>query len=100
MPQVSDTVVAVHELMSIGDEELAAQALAADPDAPLPADAVPFVGADRAGTAPLGDWYMPATVTASAAPGWRRRVAIGVITSIGLVNAAGLCITYGHLTVG
>ena len=49
---------------------------------------------------PLGDWYMPPRVTAGAAPGWRRRVAIGVVGSIGLINAAGLCITYGHVTLG
>lgn len=86
--------------LAIDDDELTAQALAADPDAALPADAVPFMAGDRVGVAPLGDWYMPATVSASAAPGWRRRVAIGVIGCIGLVNAAGLCITYGHLTFG
>ena len=84
----------------IDDDELLAQALAADPDAPLPADAIPFAAGDVAGTAPLGDWYMPSSVQASAEPGWRRRVAIGVIGCIGLVNAAGLCITYGHLTFG
>jgi hypothetical protein len=96
----------VSDVLPIDDEELAAQALAADVDAPLPEDALPWsaYAADDAagttGTAPLGDWYMPARVTAGVAPGWRRRVAIGVLGSIGLINAAGLCITYGHVTFG
>jgi hypothetical protein len=49
----------------------------------------------------MADWYMPATgLGAGAARGWRRRIAVGVIGSIGLINAAGLCITYGPVTLG
>jgi hypothetical protein len=90
----------------IDDDELAAQALAADSDAPLPVDALPWStftaadDADGASAGPLGDWYMPAKVSGAAGPGWRRRVAIGVVASIGLINAAGLCITYGPVTFG
>ena len=41
----------------VTDEELAAEALAADPDLVVPDDAVPFGGSDSAGLLP--DWYMP-----------------------------------------
>ena len=84
----------------ITDEELAAEALAADPDAPLPDDAVPWLPAEVT-SAGMGDWYMaPAGLGAGASAGWRRRVAVGIVASIGLINAAGLCITYGHVTLG
>ena len=54
------------------DDELAALALAADPDQPVDADAVPFVAGS---TAPglLPAWYMPAPM--AAAGGTVRRVA-------------------------
>lgn len=82
----------------VSDEELVAAALAAVPEPDLPEDAVPI----RALHAPddlLPDWYMPAP-TAGARPGWRRRVAIGVVSSVLLINAAGLCVTYGPVTFG
>jgi hypothetical protein len=86
----------------IDDEELARQALAADVDAPIPADAVPWCARpEAAGATGMGDWYMaPLGAGAGVSPGWRRRVAVAVITAIGLINAAGLCITYGHVTLG
>ena len=81
------------------DEELTALALAADPDAPLDDDAVSIWELDGDHTDPLlPDWYMPAA-SGSVRPGWRRRVAILVITSFLAINAAGLCSTYGHVVV-
>ena len=81
----------------LSDEELATIAMAADPDAPLSEDAVPFHVGDGGDLLP--DWYMPAPVV-GAQRGWRRRVAVGVVSSILLVNAAGLCVTYGPVTFG
>jgi hypothetical protein len=75
------------------DDELAELALAADPEAPIDEDAVPF-GQPGAGDALLPDWYMPA-------PGAVRRtrprvLAVTVIIlSLLVVNGAGLCVTYG-----
>ena len=84
----------------VDDDELTALALAADPDAPIPADAVPWSGGGELDPG-MPAWYMPPTGRgAGAQPGWRRRVAVGVIASIGVINAAGLCITYGHVTFG
>ena len=81
----------------LADEELAALALAADPDLPVPHDAVPI--RTREGDELLPDWYMPAP-TSGARPGWRRRIAVTAVSSILLINAAGLCVTYGPVTFG
>lgn len=74
------------------DDELAALALAADPDAPFDPDAVPL--RLEAIDGPLPEWYMPA---ARATTGGRtRRWVIGVLVASFLaVNGAGLCVTYG-----
>ena len=89
---------ATHEHESgVSDEELTALALAADPDAAIPADAVPF--AEHTGTAsdgPLPAWYMPAA-TAGLLTGWRRVPPAIVVGSLLVINACGLCITYGKL---
>jgi len=79
------------------DEELAALALAADPELPLDDDAVPLALGDRTGSDPLlPSWYMPAPAGSPVVHrGWRRRVAIVVILAFLLINAAGLCSTYG-----
>lgn len=87
------------ELLS--DEELTALALAADPDPELDDGAVPIRPLDRPTSDPLlPSWYMPAPATGSSHPAWQRRVAVGVVSSILLINAAGLCVTYGPVTFG
>ena len=77
-------------------DELTRLALAADPDAPLPEDAVPLTG--RPDDGPLPAWYMP------AASGRRRgragvAVTIVIVAALLLIVASGLCITYGQLTI-
>jgi hypothetical protein len=86
----------------LSDEELTVLALAALPDPDLDDDAVPFRLLDAAGGDPLlPSWYMPAPASSiGARPGWRRQVAVVVIVSFLLINAAGLCSTYGHVTFG
>ncbi|MGH9271979.1 MAG: hypothetical protein ACRDZ2_11970 [Ilumatobacteraceae bacterium] len=80
----------------IDDDELTRLALAADLDDPLPDDAVPWSGAD-APVELLPSWYMPPT---AAVRGRRRRVVVGVlIASFLLINAAGLCVTYGFAEI-
>jgi hypothetical protein len=85
----------------ISDEELTALALAADPDQVVPDDAVPFrVDLDRDDSSLLPDWYMPAPdAGAIARPGWRRRVGVGLVATFVLINAAGLCSTYGSVVL-
>lgn len=81
------------------DDELAALALAADPDAPLPADAVPYRGPEDAGGGLLPGWYMPAAVRVTRSP-VRTTAAILVVAGLVVINVLGLCITYGQLTAG
>jgi hypothetical protein len=85
-------------LETVSDEELTALALAADPDAPADADAIPLTeylrSEDDEGLLP--DWYMPAPMHgARRLRGWRRRLAILVIVAFVLIDAYGLCSTYG-----
>ncbi len=83
----------------ISDDELAALALAADPDPTLDEFAEPFdSGEPRLDLLPA--WYMPAPMAgAGLVRGWRRRVAILVIVSFLAVLAYGLCSTYGSVVV-
>jgi hypothetical protein len=86
--------------MELTDEELTAQALAADPDAALPADAVSLWDLQAPTDSLLPDWYMPAVVVGpSTRTPRRRRIAVGLITTFVLINAAGLCSTYGHVVI-
>jgi hypothetical protein len=80
------------------DDELEAQALAADPDTPVADDAPPFRSPPNQFGDLLPDWYMPPP----AGHGRRRRnavIASVVIFSLLFINALGLCITYGRLEV-
>src|SRR4051812_5099279 len=83
------------------DEELAAQALAADPDAALAEDAVSvweLFGDDAEATLP--GWYMPPPMAGGRRfTGWRRRLIFAVIIAFLLIDAAGLCSTYGAIVL-
>ncbi len=78
------------------DDELTALALAADPDAPLAADAValPLYPDEPFGALPA--WYMPPAM-ARVAGGWRRVAVFAIIAGFLVIDAFGLCITYGQL---
>ena len=84
------------------DDELEAAALAADPDAVVPDDAIPF--ADWNGTRVTGAlpaWYMATPMAPRTLRGWRRLVArlssTLLVLSFLTITAAGLCNTYGDL---
>ncbi len=81
------------------DDELAGLALAADPGASLGDDAVSVwtaLGIDR--RSPLPPWYMPTAVGGTKpGRGWRRRSAVIVIVAFLVINAYGLCNTYGDI---
>lgn len=77
----------------VSDEELERQAMSADPNPQIDADASPFLITDP-DQGLLPEWYMPVP----QATGRRPRHVIGAVTIIvGLlvVNGAGLCVTYG-----
>lgn len=88
--------------VQISDEELTALALAADPDAEVDADAVPFdPGGDGESYHPLPAWYMPVPQgPPRPLRGWRRAVGLVVVGSFVLINAYGLCSTYGVVAFG
>lgn len=78
----------------IGDDELTALALAADPDPDFDDDAVPFGGTDRSGAGLLPAWYMP--VPAGLRRGRGRQFVVGtILVALLAINAVGLCVTNG-----
>jgi hypothetical protein len=83
----------------LSDDELAELALAADPDQTPTADAVPISA--YLGSTPtehfgmsLPAWYMPAVVVRSN-PRWRIGVIVAIVLTLLVIEAAGLCSTYG-----
>jgi hypothetical protein len=83
------------------DEELTSLAMAADPDAPLSDEAIPLSMhlaqiAGFAGAA-LPQWYM-APATAKGGHRWRLPVVIAIVSAFLLIEALGLCNTFGQLT--
>jgi hypothetical protein len=85
--------------LSIDDDELAALALAADPEQLLNEDALSLEDGRGAGLLP--GWYMPAPMSGlRPLRGWRRWLCLLIIASFVLINAYGLCSTYGHVGLG
>lgn len=82
----------------ISDEELTALALAADPRAPLNPDAVAWDGAILHQPGLLPDWYMP-TPAGARVGRWPRSVVIGLTVGFLMINAAGLCVTSGFISL-
>jgi hypothetical protein len=85
------------EPLEISDDELAAFAMAADPDAPVPDDAVPFGDRDPSTFPLLPDWYMPAPRGHRNRGRSRSRDAVMLVLAASLVviNVGGFCVTYG-----
>jgi len=82
---------------SLSDEELTALALAADPDAPLPEDAIPWNGVDATRAGLLPDWYMPAPAASRRGSTTKTVVALLIVGFL-VIDAFGLCITSGFLS--
>ena len=83
------------EELGISAEELTALAMAADPDEPPDPEAVPISVYPSAGLLPVS--YMP-PVTARGGPKWRASIVLLVVVALLVIEASGLCITYGVLT--
>lgn len=98
----ADITTAVDADEPVSDDELVAQALAADPVLELPDDAVSFdelTGAEDHELLP--EWYMPRPgPRARIIGGWRSRLMVAIVGSIVLVDAAGFCVIYGRITIG
>jgi hypothetical protein len=82
----------------ITDQELTELALAADPEEPLPKDAVPIGTYLAQIPSPLPLWYMP-PVMRSGGRRWRTPVVLAVVSAFVLIDAMGLCNTYGILSL-
>lgn len=84
------------------DEELAELALAADPDSPLDPEAVPLDAylAHLGGPVPLlpqlPTWYMPPAMARHRR--WLSPVVVTLVCAFVLIDAFGLCNTFGVLT--
>jgi hypothetical protein len=93
-PFVDDGELTEEELT---EEELTELALAADPDEPLAEDAVPIGTFLSQCDVPLPLWYMP-PVARSGHGRWRAPLVLAVISAFVLIDALGLCNTYGILS--
>ena len=63
------------------------------PDDGVPDDAVPWNPAAAEGLLPA--WYMPAPAAGGRFRGWRRGVLIALVLLFVIIEAFGLCTTYG-----
>jgi len=78
------------------EDELTALALAADPSGPIDEDAVPvaqYLG-EHAGLLP--SWYMPSPMTRTGSR-WRIPVVVAIVAAFVIIEAFGLCSTFGQL---
>jgi hypothetical protein len=83
---------------TISDDDLTALALSADPHPTIDPHVAPWRPVADAFTGLLPDWYMPTPSGSHRGKG--AKIAIGVIiASFVIVNALGLCITNGFLTI-
>lgn len=78
------------------DDELTTLALAADPDQPPDPDAVPLGIYLHQVAGPLPEWYMPPATARRVGPA-RRLTILTLVGSFLLIEAFGLCSTYGQL---
>ena len=89
--------------VALTDEELCTLALGAEAGLPPADDAVPLAdflsGRGSGGPGLLPGWYMPAPM---ARPGsrWRMPVVVAIVAAFVLIEAAGLCSTFGQIVPG
>jgi hypothetical protein len=91
----ADAAAELAALDPLSDEELTELALAAEPGPPAP-DAMPIGVYLGLVGGPLPEWYMPA-VTARARR-WRLPIVVVVVSAFVLIDALGLCNTFGVLS--
>jgi hypothetical protein len=83
----------------LSEDELTELAMAADPTAPIAEDAIP-IGSYLAGVPSLlPTWYMPGAMARSG-KGWRVPVVLAIVAAFVIIEAFGLCSTYGQIVIG
>ena len=83
----------------ITDQELTELALAADPMEPLPENAIPIATYLSQIPSPLPLWYMPPVMRSGNGRRWKTPVVLAVVSAFVLIDAMGLCNTYGILSL-
>lgn len=85
------------------DDELCTLALLAEAGLPPADDAVPLAdflaGRGGGGSGLLPGWYMPAPMARSGSR-WRLPVVVAIVAAFVLIEAAGLCSTFGQIVPG
>lgn len=90
------TQEAATESLGFTEAELTELALSADPDVPMDDDAVPlsvYLG-QSAGLLP--QWYMPSPMVRSGSR-WRMPVVLVIVAAFVIIEAFGLCSTFGQI---
>lgn len=82
---------------TLTDEELTTMALAADPNAPLDPDAVPWLGGPAAHQSLLPDWYMPSPMAIRHGRATQFAI-IFIVLGFLIIDAFGLCVTSGFIS--
>jgi hypothetical protein len=80
------------------DDELTELALAADPLAPIDPDAVPWRGGSGSHPSLLPDWYMPSPIAIRHSRATQLTI-IFIIAGFLLIDAFGLCVTSGFISL-
>jgi hypothetical protein len=94
----TDASTSTEHLADVDEDELTALALSADPDTALPADAISLWELEGRDPRLLPDWYMPAPMSGPRRRRrWQRCVAWLVVAAFVLIDAYGLCSTYGSI---
>ena len=83
---------------TLSDAELTALALAADPERPLDSDAVPLSVYLGQIPALLPSWYMAPAMSSSGSR-WRTGVILAIVAAFLIIEAYGLCSTYGQVVL-
>jgi hypothetical protein len=92
-----DSVSDPSSLCDITDDELTSLALAADPNAPIDLNAVPWKGGSGSHQSLLPDWYMPSPMAVRHGRATQFTI-IFIIVGFLVIDAFGLCITSGFLS--
>ena len=96
--RTNDRHTAIEHDDPLTDEELTALALADDPDAILDdPEAEPVSWSVLQLPSGLPGWYMPPVMARRGGP-WRLPVVLVVVSAFVLIDALGLCNTYGVLS--
>jgi DhnA family fructose-bisphosphate aldolase class Ia len=99
MDRGAEVVTDDAEAIELGftEAELTELALSADPDAAMDADAVPLSVYLGQAQGLLPQWYMPSPMARAAGSRWRMPVVLVIVAAFVIIEAFGLCSTFGQI---